>query len=175
VELHLKIIFIVPNFPPETSLVRINGTAQQCSAHHCANDPNGLQCHQVCYHNNSQDGKVSRGREYNRGNPLLTTTTEQTLGTHDIAIPLPQPRQQDQKEFFRIMLLSSVDVHPTANVMGRIERLYHQTGGRHVGIVFLMDHSISREEGVRALMSLQTGQVYFLGITPIIALLIRLD
>lgn len=80
---------------------------------------------------------------------------EQTLDSHDLAIPLPQSRQQDPKNFFRIVLISPSDMYPTTLIMGRIERLYHLTGGRNVGIVFLIQDSVSRENGVRTLMTLQ--------------------
>lgn len=44
--------------------------------------------------------------------------------------------------------------------MARIERLYHQTGGKQVGVVFLLPGAESMEEGTRALMELQIRYVY---------------
>jgi hypothetical protein len=80
---------------------------------------------------------------------------EQTLGTHDLAIPLPQYRQNDQQDFFRLILLSSTDVQtPTAEI-ARIERLYNQTGGQHVGIVFLIQENTSNGNGTSDFMKLQ--------------------
>jgi len=80
------------------------------------------------------------------------TFSEQTLETHDIAIPIPQG---DQKEFFRILLLSSSDLQHPASSTDRIQRLYHQTGGRHVGIVFLLNETTQSGNGTVSLMNLQ--------------------
>ncbi|KAH8603058.1 hypothetical protein B0O99DRAFT_697677 [Bisporella sp. PMI_857] len=75
---------------------------------------------------------------------------EQVINTHDLAIPLP-PR----KEFFRLILMSSEDIQKPESYMDRIERLYNQTGGQHVGIVFLVQDGTSKENGTRNLMTLQ--------------------
>ena len=72
------------------------------------------------------------------------------IETHDLAIPIPP-----QNDIFRLILISSADIQCPGNYMDRIERLYHQTGGRHVGIVFLVRDAISRENGMRSLMTLQ--------------------
>ena len=86
----------------------------------------------------------------------LMSFAEQAVETHDIALPLPQPDQQEQKHLLRILLLSSTDIQTSSNSMARIERLYNQTGGRLVGIIFLLRESnVSLEDGTRALMSLQ--------------------
>jgi hypothetical protein len=80
---------------------------------------------------------------------------EQTLQTYDLAIPLPQYQQGDQQEFFRLILLSSSDLQTPKAEMDRIERLYHQTGGRHVGIVFLLQENAPIGNGTIAFMKLQ--------------------
>jgi hypothetical protein len=80
---------------------------------------------------------------------------EQTLKTHDLAIPLPQYQQGDQQDFFRLILLSSADLQAPTAEMARIERLYHQTGGRHVGIVFLLQENASIGNGTEVFMKLQ--------------------
>lgn len=79
---------------------------------------------------------------------------ELSLETHDIAIPLPQTLQQNPKEFFRLLLLSSTDIQPPEKPLARIERLY-QAGGKHVGVVFLLHENDSQGGGTRAFMSLQ--------------------
>ena len=86
---------------------------------------------------------------------LLKTPPEKRLETHDIAIPLPQTRPQDENELFRIILLSATDVSPPEKALDRMERLYHQTGGRHVGIMFLIRETHSQGDGTRGFMSLQ--------------------
>jgi hypothetical protein len=86
---------------------------------------------------------------------FLIVILEQTLQTHDLAIPLPQYEQGDQREFFRLILLSSSDLQPPKAEMDRIERLYHQTGGRHVGIVFLLQENAHIGNGTIAFMKLQ--------------------
>ena len=86
---------------------------------------------------------------------LLTTNLEQSLETHDLALPLPQRHSQNQQEWFRLLLISPSDMEPALSHMARIERLYHQTGGLHVGIVFLLrDHS-SQGDGTNHFMALQ--------------------
>jgi len=81
----------------------------------------------------------------------LDLNPEQSLDNHDMAIPVPQHRG-DHQEFFRLLLLSSADIQPLEPTMARIERLYHQTGGRQVAIVFLMQDS---GNGAISYMSLQ--------------------
>jgi len=76
------------------------------------------------------------------------------LETHDLAIPLPQ-RRQGSKDLFRFLLLSAADAEPLETSLPRIERLYH-AGGKHVGIVFLMEET-SSQGGNRAFMSLQAA------------------
>jgi hypothetical protein len=86
--------------------------------------------------------------------PCLTgVTTEKTLGTHDIAIPLP--RRDVQGNYVRMLLLSASDMRPGADGASRIERLYHLDGGHHVAIVFLLDNKGGKEDGVKAYMDLQ--------------------
>jgi hypothetical protein len=86
---------------------------------------------------------------------LLIVILEQTLQTHDLAIPLPQYQPGDQQEFFRLILLSSSDLQTPKAEMDRIERLHHQTGGRHVGVVFLLQESAPIGNGTIAFMKLQ--------------------
>ena len=86
---------------------------------------------------------------------LLTTDLEQSLETHDLALPLPQRHSQNQQEWFRLLLLSPSDMEPALSHMARIERLYHQTGGLQVGIVFLLRDHRSQEDGTKHFMALQ--------------------
>ncbi|KAG0650940.1 hypothetical protein D0Z07_2560 [Hyphodiscus hymeniophilus] len=79
---------------------------------------------------------------------------EQFLETHDLAVPLPQRRQQDPKDFLRLLLLSATDILPPQNSLPRIERLY-QAGGKHVGVVFLLHEQDSQGSGSREFMTLQ--------------------
>ncbi|KAG9247517.1 hypothetical protein BJ878DRAFT_539227 [Calycina marina] len=76
---------------------------------------------------------------------------EKKLETHDLAIPLGP-----QKNLL-LILLASADIQCPGNYMDRIERLYHQTGGGQVGIVFLVQDAISRENGTHNLMRLQAS------------------
>ncbi|RDL36794.1 Uncharacterized protein BP5553_06146 [Venustampulla echinocandica] len=82
---------------------------------------------------------------------------EKQLETHDLAIPLPKCYQDSDQEVFRMLVLSPSDVQPPANPMPRIERLYHQTGGRQVGIIFLLQEKASRGGGFVAYMNLQAS------------------
>jgi hypothetical protein len=78
-----------------------------------------------------------------------------TLETHDLAIPLPRRGQRDQIEYFRVVLLSSLELQPLTTAMARIERLYHSSGGRHVGVVFLLNEKSPKGNGTIDYMSLQ--------------------
>lgn len=79
---------------------------------------------------------------------------ETNLRTHDLLIPLSN--QQPQNDYFRLLLLSPADLNERSNLMARIERLYHQTGGQRVGIVFLIKEESSTGNGTIAFMELQT-------------------
>ncbi|KAJ8070013.1 hypothetical protein OCU04_000416 [Sclerotinia nivalis] len=79
---------------------------------------------------------------------------ETTLNTHDVSLPIC-PSKEDEREFFRVLLLSSSDMRPSANISARIERLYHQTGGRNVGIIFLLHGKGSSDNGMKEYMNLQ--------------------
>ena len=68
---------------------------------------------------------------------------------------LPRLRPEDEKDWFRLLLLSSVDLKSPTTSMARIERLYHQNGGKHVGIVFLLNEKSPSRNGTIALMELQ--------------------
>ncbi|PQE11634.1 OPA3 family protein [Rutstroemia sp. NJR-2017a WRK4] len=72
-----------------------------------------------------------------------------------MAIPVPRVNQSHQ-EYFRILLLSSVDLDPSVAVMDRVERLYHQTGGRNVGIIFLLQ-TIGKSNDTTAYLKLQVA------------------
>ncbi|KAM3077691.1 hypothetical protein ACMFMG_007015 [Clarireedia jacksonii] len=80
---------------------------------------------------------------------------EKNLETHDIAIPVPRVKQNHQ-EYFRFLLLSSSDLDTPAAVMGRVERLYHQTGGRDIGIIFLLQTN-GRSNDTTAFLKLQVS------------------
>ncbi|KAE9381481.1 hypothetical protein N431DRAFT_476303 [Stipitochalara longipes BDJ] len=92
---------------------------------------------------------------------LLSSTQpkwqEKTLETYDLAIPLPRRGQRDQMEYFRLILLSSSDVQPPAPAMARIERLYHSSGGRHVGLIFLLNEKSPKGNGTIDFMNLQAS------------------
>jgi hypothetical protein len=82
------------------------------------------------------------------------TATETSLSTHDVEIPLPAPRnrQRVESEIFRFILLSASEVDSSDQAMERVERLYHQHGGSHIGIVFLIAPT---HQGTVAFMTLQ--------------------
>jgi hypothetical protein len=54
-----------------------------------------------------------------------------------------------------MLLLSPLDMQPSANGLARIDRLYHLDGGHHVAVVFLVDNQGAKEIGVKAYMELQ--------------------
>ncbi|PMD24925.1 hypothetical protein NA56DRAFT_668815 [Hyaloscypha hepaticicola] len=80
---------------------------------------------------------------------------EKTLETQDLAIPLPRRGQREQPEYFRMILLSSSDLQPQGTEMARIERLYHSNGGRHVGVIFLLNEKSPKGNGTIEFMNLQ--------------------
>jgi len=90
----------------------------------------------------------------------LIPGSEQALEIYDLAIPLPHAHQQD-KEFFHVLVLSSSDLEPPASSMARIERLYHQTGGRQVGIVFLLEEQSQNSNGTISFMHLQARYMQY--------------
>lgn len=98
--------------------------------------------------------KGSRLAEESRGFPA-DDSLEETLETHDLAFPVPQRHPQEGRRWFRLLLLTSADIQPPSNHMARIERLYHQTGGLDVGIVFLLRDNNTQENGTKAFMALQ--------------------
>ncbi|KAF7879055.1 hypothetical protein EAF04_000255 [Stromatinia cepivora] len=79
---------------------------------------------------------------------------ETTLNTHDLSLPI-RPSKEGEQEFFRVLLLSSSDMQPSANISARIERLYRQTGGRNVGIIFLLHEKESSSDGMKEYVNLQ--------------------
>lgn len=79
--------------------------------------------------------------------------SETSFDTHDVQIPLPPPKKHpQQRDYFRLILLSATEMESPDTVMERISRLYHQHGGRHVGIVFLLSPG---HAGTVAFMNLQ--------------------
>ncbi len=82
-------------------------------------------------------------------------TPEKLLQTHDLAIPLPRAHEQYQQGFFLLLLLSAADVLSPASAMVRIERLYHQEGGQHVGIIFLLQGEGATHNATVSFMNLQ--------------------
>ncbi|EKD15551.1 hypothetical protein MBM_06179 [Drepanopeziza brunnea f. sp. 'multigermtubi' MB_m1] len=82
---------------------------------------------------------------------------EQTLTTHDLAIPIPLPKthQRDALETFLLLALSPTDLLDQPATMSRIQRLYHHTGGRNVGILFLLNGKTLKSNGTVAFMNLQ--------------------
>ncbi|PVH85833.1 hypothetical protein DL98DRAFT_511366 [Cadophora sp. DSE1049] len=80
---------------------------------------------------------------------------EQSLTTHDLAIPIPN--RDGSLDTFLFLALSPSDIQPPASAMARIQHLYHHTGGRNVGIVFLVNEQTPKGNGTIALMHLQVG------------------
>ncbi|TVY45122.1 hypothetical protein LOCC1_G002608 [Lachnellula occidentalis] len=79
---------------------------------------------------------------------------EQSLETHDLAIQVPR-HNREHRELFRLLLLSASDLEHPGTAMTRIERLYHQTGGRKVGIIFLLQEKSPNGNGTISYMNLQ--------------------
>ncbi|RAL62505.1 hypothetical protein DID88_005070 [Monilinia fructigena] len=79
---------------------------------------------------------------------------EGTINTHDLSIPIPSTKEGEQ-QFFRVLLLSPSDMKSSTNASARIERLDHQTGGRNVGIIFLLRENGGGENGMKEYMNLQ--------------------
>ncbi len=98
-------------------------------------------------------GKLTSSNNF--GHVSLSVTVEKTLGTHDIAIPLPQRGDQGSRVW--MLLLSALDMQSSADGLARIERLYHLNGGHHVALVFLVDNNNQgvKADGVKAYMELQ--------------------
>lgn len=99
----------------------------------------------------------SKAPQWRGSSPLLSQTRktnphpEKTLETHDIALSLP--RGDTQPDYFRLLLLSASDSEP----LERIERIFHLTGGRQVGVVFLLKEQFSKgkRNGMVAYLNLQ--------------------
>ncbi|KAF7892938.1 uncharacterized protein EAF02_000476 [Botrytis sinoallii] len=94
---------------------------------------------------------------------------EATLNTHDLSLPMQS--KTGEQEFFRVLLLSSIDMQPIANASARVERLYHQTGGRNVGIIFLLREKDSNDNGLKEFMDLQISlmSTFKMPILPLIS------
>ncbi|EPE32399.1 hypothetical protein GLAREA_07532 [Glarea lozoyensis ATCC 20868] len=82
---------------------------------------------------------------------------EKTLETHDLALALSRYSQEDNQEFFRLLLLSSSDLLDPTTSTTRIERLFHQSGGRNVGIIFLLHDKAPGKTGTIGYMNLQAN------------------
>lgn len=59
-------------------------------------------------------------------------STENKLDTHDVNMPLPGSR------YLRFVLLSQADGDATYKHQ-RVERLYHQSGGKEAAVIWLLD------------------------------------
>ncbi len=90
---------------------------------------------------------------------LLIYLLEQTLESHDLAIPIPQSSQHHERQFFRMVVLSHSDMQDLVNAMARIERLYHHSGGSNTGIVFLLHEKSPNRDGTVAFMKLQARYI----------------
>ncbi|KAG4438176.1 hypothetical protein IFR05_006344 [Cadophora sp. M221] len=80
---------------------------------------------------------------------------EKSLKTHDIAIPVPQFKHDESRTLFFLLALSSSDLQDPASAMERIQHLYHHTGGRNAGILFLLNEKTPKGNGTIAMMNLQ--------------------
>jgi hypothetical protein len=85
------------------------------------------------------------------------SNTEKSLVTHDIALP---SSRTGGRVGFRLLLLSTSDLRPPQDGWSRIERFLHLTGGRDVGIVFLLQETSSSENGIIPYMELQARYVW---------------
>jgi hypothetical protein len=81
--------------------------------------------------------------------------SEKFLETHDLTLTLPKYQQEEKQQFFRLLLLSASDISDPATALPRVERLYHLAGGRHVGIIFLLQEKTSGNNGTFGYMNLQ--------------------
>lgn len=130
-----------------------------CSVHLYAEGKNGLHCLLLCSkkrHSNGEVGVVKKAP------PLALTDndTERTINTHDLSIPIP-PSKAGEQQFFRVLLLSSSDMESPTNASARVERLDHQTGGRNVGIIFLLRERGEGGHGMEEYMKLQLRYVSY--------------
>ncbi|CZR50982.1 uncharacterized protein PAC_00857 [Phialocephala subalpina] len=62
---------------------------------------------------------------------------------------------------FNIVLLSAHDMQPPANEVARVERLYHKTGGRDIGVIFLLKENPQHGNGTTAFIELQMNLCNF--------------
>lgn len=79
---------------------------------------------------------------------------ERSILTHDLAIPLPPSELDDGAPYFLFLLVSVTDVE-SPSTRDRIERLHHQGGANHVGVVFLLDEGTTASKNLAAMMNLQ--------------------
>lgn len=79
---------------------------------------------------------------------------EKSLDSYDIALPLP--RGNTKPDLYRLLLLSESDIEP----ISRIERLCHITGGRQIGVVFLLKEQFTKGNGMMAYLNLQARFVH---------------
>ncbi|KAI5866918.1 hypothetical protein GGS23DRAFT_593651 [Durotheca rogersii] len=89
-----------------------------------------------------------------RANAELSWKPEVSLGTHDVAVPLPGTAGS-RRRILRAILLSPADIG-TDESRSRIERLRHLNGGQDSVIVFLLKPGTAEQESpVSGLMKLQ--------------------
>ncbi|ESZ99307.1 hypothetical protein SBOR_0348 [Sclerotinia borealis F-4128] len=96
---------------------------------------------------------------------------EGAINTHDLSLPIPVSKEGEHG-VCRMLLLSPSDMEPPANASARIERLYHQTGGRNVGIIFLLHEKKDNDNGMKEFMKLRislmsTFQIPILPLTSV--------
>ena len=129
-------------------------TLQLLSVRRCARERSGIRFQRLFLVIQNINGKVSISIH----SSLVSSNSfviERSLETHDLAFTLPKYRQEDKQQFFRLLLLSSSDLADSTTTVSRIERLYHQSGGRHVGIVFLVSEKKPGNNGTFGYVNLQ--------------------
>ena len=84
------------------------------------------------------------------------------LKTHDIALPIRTTQNQQLPDYFMLLVLSVSDLKSEAAVLARVERLHLQGGGKHVGIIFLLQekNDENSRNGTIELMNLQLRYVF---------------
>lgn len=84
------------------------------------------------------DGRRWRGTARTRNHVRLATDsiTEADLGTHDVALSIPDT-QLESPEVLRLLLLSPEDME-RPQTFARLQHLYQLDKGRNVAVVFLL-------------------------------------
>ncbi|KUJ22713.1 uncharacterized protein LY89DRAFT_728832 [Mollisia scopiformis] len=83
------------------------------------------------------------------------TWKETTLEAQDLQIPVPRQHQRGQVDLFNIILLSASDMQASADAIARVEQLYHKTGGRNIGVIFLLQEKPPQGNTTANFMELQ--------------------